>query len=69
MKALIDYIEKSYKINKKQPDAIFFDCGEASFCLTDWTIYATSEDGTEFYSTGSKAKTVKAVDKFVSLRA
>lgn len=70
MKDLINHIKNKYSVFREQDGAIFFQEKESCFvlCFPENTTYMCSDDGSEFYGIGSKAKTTKSIDKFVSLR-
>lgn len=48
-------------------DAVKFSKGDDSFCLTDGTLYAASDDGS-FLPGFKKVRSIAAVRKFVELR-
>ena len=64
---LIEAVAKQFNGTVTANDTVKFSYGEDDYCLTDGTLYAVVDN--RFLPGFKKVKTLKAVEKFVQLRA
>jgi hypothetical protein len=67
METLIQKIQNIYGGEIRSNDTIVFTHNDNRFCLTDGTLYCVTDD-MEFLPGFTRVKTIRAVQKFVSLR-